>query len=354
MKIHLSEKPFEPPGVMQSILSHAVAAPSPLNTQPWQVMLLGPCLLDLYPDTKRLLPAIDPTLRQVYLSCGSFIENLEIAAGEAGFRAEISLFPSGWAGISPTPDQPVARIELTRNGSVEPDPLFPFLHTRHTNRRIYTAREILPETFSALASSFDQQFTSFGFSTDASFRKELAGYLKSALAIELSESDRLEERLSYARINDPTGDKSRDGYGSIGLGLYGITGWFSRIRILITPDGSKNRYARKLLIRLIEKQSESAAAFGWIVTKGNSRYDQIRAGRAYERVHLTAASLGLSLQPMTSILEPYTGMEGLERMFRDLLGIPDTHTVQMVFRLGYSCPGALSQRREPKDLFMIQ
>jgi hypothetical protein len=353
MKMPPFEESFEPPGVMQSILSHAVAAPSPLNTQPWRVMLLGPYLLDLYPDTKRLLPAIDPTLRQVYLSCGAFIESLEIAACEAGFRAEISLFPSGWAGVSPTPDQPVARIELTRNGSIESDPLFSCLHTRHTNRRIYTASEILPETFSALASSFDQQFTSFGFSADTSFREELAGYLKTALAIELSESDRLEERLSYVRINDPTGDKRRDGYGSIELGLYGITGWLSRIRIRITPEGSKKRYARNLLIRLIEKQSESAAAFGWIVTKGNSRYDQIRAGRAYDRLHLTAASLGLSLQPMTSILEPYTGMEGLARKFRDLLGIPDTHTIQMVFRLGYSCPGALSQRREVKDLYTI-
>ena len=353
MKIPLYEESFEPPGVVQSILSYAVAAPSPLNTQPWRVMLLGPCLLDLYPDTGRLLPAIDPTLRQVYLSCGAFIENLEIAAGEAGFRPEISLFPSGWAGISPTPDQPVARIELTSNGSVESDPLFCCLHTRHTNRRIYTAREILPETFSALAGSFDPQFTSFGFSADSSFREELAGYLRTALEVELSESDRFEERLSYVRINDPTGDKRRDGYGSTELGLYGITGWLSRIRILITPDGSKNRYARKLLIRLIEKQSESAAAFGWIVTRGNSRYDQIRAGRAYDRLHLTAASLGLSLQPMTSILEPYSGMEGLARNFRDLLGIPDTHTVQMVFRLGYSCPGARSQRREVKDLYTI-
>jgi hypothetical protein len=353
MKMPFFKEPFETQDVMQSILSHAVAAPSPLNTQPWRVMLLGPCLLALYPDTERLLPAIDPTMRQMYLSCGAFIENLEIAARAAGFRAEISLFPSGWAGMSPTQDQPVAKVELTCNASVGSDPLFSWIHTRHTNRRIYTAREILPETFSALAGSFDQPFTSFGFSADSSFREELAGYLKTALEVELSLSDRLEERLSYIRINDTTGDKRRDGYGSIELGLYGITGWLSRIRTLITPYGSKNRYARKLLILLIEKQSESAAAFGWIVTKGNSRYDQIRAGRAYSRLHLTAASLGLSVQPMTSILEPYSGMEEVARKFRNLLGIPDTHMVQMVFRLGYSCPGALSQRRDVKDLYTV-
>src|SRR5512136_1405547 len=66
------------------ILSHSVAAPSPLNVQPWSVAFQGPLTLDLFLDTKRCLPLIDPTLRQVHISSGAFIENLEIAAREAG------------------------------------------------------------------------------------------------------------------------------------------------------------------------------------------------------------------------------------------------------------------------------
>jgi hypothetical protein len=342
--------PVNPPDVWHFILSHAGAAPSPLNIQPWSVLQRGPLSLDLYLDAKRFLFRIDPKLRQAYISAGAFIENLEIAAREAGFRADISLFPSGWPGTSLATDQPVARIELTSCDSIVPDPLFPFLHTRYTNRRIYTAQEILPVTFSALAGSFDQQLTSFGFSAEPSFREELAGYVKKAVEIELSDPDRLAELLSYVRFIPQTGTGQQDGYGSGEVGLAGITGWLSRIRLRMCPGGSKTRCTKALLIRLTQKQAESAAAFGWIVTKGNFRHDQVRAGRAYERVHLTAASLGLSLHSMTSILEPYPGMEEPGEKFRDLLGIPDTHTVQMLFRLGYSVPSSRSERRPEKDL----
>ena len=350
MKMYDRNTSVELPYIWHRILSHSVAAPSPLNIQPWSVLLRGPLILDLFLDTERFLPGIDPTFRQVYISSGAFIENLDIAAREAGYRAEISLFPFGWPGTSLNPDQPVARIELTRNDHIVPDPLFSFLRTRYTNRRVYNAQEILPGTFSALATTIDQQFTSFGFSADPSFRKELAGYLKRAREIELSDSERLAELLSYIRLTHQTDSGQQDGYGSSELGLTGITEWLSKIRFRLCPAGSKTRCAKALLLRLTHKQADSAAAFGWIATKGNFRHDQVRAGRAYERVHLTAASLGLSLHTMTPILEPYPGMEELCHKFRDLIGIPDTHTVQMLFRLGYSVPGSPSVRRPVKDL----
>jgi hypothetical protein len=53
---------------------------------------------------------------------------------------------------------------------------------------------------------------------------------------------------------------------------------------------------------------------------------------------------------MTPILELYPGMEEPGQKFRDLIGIPDTHTVQMLFRLGYSVPGSPSKRRPVEDL----
>lgn len=333
----------------RQILSHAVAAPSPLNTQPWRVLQKGPLSIDLFIDTERLLPLLDPTSRQGYLSCGAFLENLEIAAREAGFRADVTLFPTGWPGAAMSPLEPVARIELIDGDTQESDHLFSCLHTRHTNRRMYTDEEILPETFSVLASASDLEYTSFGFSADLSFRQDLAGYLAEAMEIALSDPDRLAELLSHVRIIDPSWKVRQEGYGSAELGLSGITGWLSRMRIRMHSGGSKNRVSKDLLIRLAQKQAGSAAAFGWIATKGNVRYDQVRAGRAYERVHLTATSQDLSLHAISTILESFPGMEAPAGNFRDLLGIPDTHTVQMLFRLGYSHPGHPSKRRAVQD-----
>jgi hypothetical protein len=339
----------DPPDIWRPILSDAVTAPSPLNIQPWRVRQRGPLSIDLFLDMERLLPLLDPSLRQVYLCSGAFIENLEIAAREAGFRADISLFPSSWPGAATSPKDPVARIELAGGDSRGSDPLFSCLHTRNTNRRVYTGEEIQPETFSALASASDLEFTSFGFSADRSFREDLAGYLAEAMEIALSDPDRLAELLSHVRIIEPSGNERQEGYGSAELGLRGITGWLSRMYIRMHSGGSKNRCAKDLLISLAQKQAGSAAAFGWIATKGNSRHDQVRAGRAYERVHLTATSQDLSLHAISPILESYPEMEVPAGKLRNLLGIPDTHTVQMLFRLGHSKPGSPSKRRPVQD-----
>ncbi len=349
MTMPASEAKGDPPDSWRQILSDAVAAPSPLNTQPWRVLRKGPLSIDLFIDTERLLPLLDPTSRQGYLSCGAFIENLEIAAREAGFRADITLFPTGWPGAAMSPREPVARIELVDGDKRGSDPLYSCLHTRHTNRRMYTDKEILPETYSALASASDLEFTSFGFSADPTFRQDLAGYLAEAMEIALSDPDRLAELLSHVRIIDPPGKDRQEGIGSAELGLSGIMGWLARMRIRMHAKESKNRVSKDLLIRLAQKQAGSAAAFGWIVTKGNGRHDQVRAGRVYQRVHLTATSQDLSLQAISTILESYPGMEVPAGKFRDLLGIPDTHTVQMLFRLGYSHPGHPSKRRAVQD-----
>ena len=45
------------------------------------------------------------------------------------------------------------------------------------------------------------------------------------------------------------------------------------------------------------KQAGSAAAFGIIITPGNTRRHQVLAGRAYLRAQLTATALGVQMQP---------------------------------------------------------
>ncbi len=335
--------------IRRQILWYAIMAPSPLNTQPWSVLSMDPCGIDLYLEKKRLLPHMDPACRQACVSCGAFIENLDIAAREAGFMAEISLLPSSLPGADIDLGQPLARIELMPDPGIVTDPLFSWLEKRHTNRSIFTNDPIPAEIISSLADAANQPFTTLGFSADPSFRQELGGHITNAVEVTFSAPDRFSEFLSYVRIPPISAHQYPDGYGAREIGLHGVRGWLSLLPLRISPAGRRNGLARGLLLRLARKGAESAAAFGWIATKGNSRHDQIRAGRTYERVHLTAASAGVSLQPMTCVLESYPGMEEHYRRVLDLLGIPDTHTVQMLFRLGYSHSSSQSRRRDVQD-----
>src|ERR1700741_606311 len=66
-------------------LAHAILAPNPHNTQPWQVDLRGEDEMLLYCDLERRLPFTDPLDRQITIGCGCFLELYRIAAVQNGF-----------------------------------------------------------------------------------------------------------------------------------------------------------------------------------------------------------------------------------------------------------------------------
>jgi hypothetical protein len=86
----------------------------------------------------------------------------------------------------------------------------------------------------------------------------------------------------------------------------------------------------------------------------NSREDQLRAGRVYQRAHLWAAHRGLAMQPLNQMAERQDREEtrGLAPEFtavlRDLMGVPDRRA-QMLFRIGYPRDTALASPRRPLE-----
>jgi hypothetical protein len=73
------------------ILNAASLAPSGHNTQPWQLRIVGPDEWVLGSEPVRWLPAVDPENRELVLSLGAFVENLDLAAGASGRRVEVAI-----------------------------------------------------------------------------------------------------------------------------------------------------------------------------------------------------------------------------------------------------------------------
>lgn len=61
------------------LLKFAVLAPSTHNTQPWQFRIKNNTC-EVFIDKSRQLPAADPAKRDIYISLGAMLKNLEIAA----------------------------------------------------------------------------------------------------------------------------------------------------------------------------------------------------------------------------------------------------------------------------------
>ena len=81
----------------------------------------------------------------------------------------------------------------------------------------------------------------------------------------------------------------------------------------------------------------------WMVSQGNTRLDQINAGRDWLRVNLACTAAGVAFQPMSQALQEYPEMEALFTQVHDRLA-PDGGTVQMLSRIGYADPVPVSPR----------
>jgi hypothetical protein len=130
----------------------------------------------------------------------------------------------------------------------------------------------------------------------------------------------------------------------IGQGIFGTPWLLSKLSQMAVSylDIGKIR-ARKDADVLL-----SAPVLGMVCAEDDDRTSQVMAGRVLERIYLTATSLGISLQPMSQILE----VPEVKAETRKLLPEPDW-CPQQPFRLGYAEPEKLHTPRRPLEESLV-
>lgn len=337
--------------IRRIVLSYAILAPNPHNKQPWIVDLTGPESFDLYVDQTRLLPETDPPFRQVHIGHGTFLENADLAARKHGYRMDVAYFPKGLYANTAMEEKPVASVTLVKDPAVAVDPLFRQITKRQSNKRDYEDTPLSADQLDGLARSFDHPGMSLNLTDEAGKRRKLAAILRSAMEIETSDKARDAETIAMFRFNDEERARFRDGFGVAQAGMGGLKKFIAETFFLSREktEADSSEFGAQA-VQITMDQANSAAAFGWITTPANSRLDQVLTGRAYERVNLKATELDVAMHPMSQVLQEYADMSDLQREFLTYLGIPEGHTVQMLFRLGHADPVTHSARRHISDL----
>ena len=335
--------------VRRWILAHAILAPHSHNLQSWLVDLRQPGEIALYCDRTRLLPETDPFSRQIMMSQGTFLEVLALAARQQGLRADIELFPNGAFDPKQLPtDGLTARVRLTPDAAVRPDPLFAQVFRRHTNRSAYEMKA--PDTAAlqaieaAAMASGDALRLRVGFAGPQDARiAEHRAIAREAWRIELVTPRTMMESMKVLRVGPTEIAQHRDG---ISLNdpmvrALAAVGLFDRSQAP-GPDDS----ATTGQIKDFAKKIEATPAFFWMVTDGNHGRTQVNAGRAYVRAQLAATAAGLSMHPLQQALQEYPEQAGPYTAIHRLLGAePARQTVQMWARLGYAPPVGPAPRR---------
>ena len=331
---HSAGSPYEEPRMRA--LSYAILAPNPHNRQPWLIQLDDRMGITLYCQLDRRLPETDPYDRQIMIGLGCFCELLRMAAAEDGFDAQIQWFPEGLPDGNRLSESPVAHIELVKGASA--DPLFKQVLNRRSTKEVFDiSRQVDDNTLAALKDNDSEIQTS----NDAELVAKLRNLTMDAFMVEIETARTYKESVDLMRIGNKEVAAKPDGI-SMGGAFFSVmknTGLISRKKI---ADPSSQAY--KQGISPFRDIMHSAMAYSWISTSGNTRLNQVEAGRQYLRLNLKAAELGLSMHPISQALQEYPEMAMLYKELHELTDTQSPGRIQMLTRLGYGPQVGFSPR----------
>jgi len=306
---------------MAFLLRFAILAPSTHNSQPWKFAIgpIGHEDISVYADWSRWLNVADPDQREMHASVGCALENLLVVAEHYGFAHTVTYFPK------PVDETLVASVRLVEGGaqSGHRKGLFDAIPARHTNHRRYELRMVDPHALAALQSVVVEPEVQLFLSADDALRRRV---------------DELVIEADARQFGDP--EFRRELAYWIGQGAYGAPWLLAKLGEIamrqVNPGDWMARRDAELLL--------SAPVFGVISTRLNTPTHHVIAGQVYERLHLKATALGLSMQPMNQVLQ----VAELKSRLSGALPIGPT-APQMIFRLGYAEPEVAHTPRRPLE-----
>jgi nitroreductase len=287
-------------GTPLALVAAGVLAANPHDTQPW-LFAVSADAIEIFADRTRGLGAMDAYVREMHLGLGCAIENMAVAAGPNGYAAEATATPGSLSALDEL-DTPVhaATLSLTRRERTAPDALYRVIPFRHTNRYAYDRGRAPPQGWRDFPARADFGDDVRVFLIDDGEPRRLfdAAVVEATQAIVadrimIADSDRW-FRASSAEI-----DAHRDGPTLEAAGLSFLTLTFARL-FPVSAETSHKAW----LDQTRDVQLASAPLVGLIAVR--DRYDRlsaIAAGRAWQRLHLSATAQGLAMQPLNQPIE---------------------------------------------------
>lgn len=330
-------------------------APSGDNLQPWAFAVEGDTLLVKHD------PARDRSLFNVrslasYIALGAVLENIAIASSNDGYHTRLQYLPER------ANDDTVARVFF--EPGARPDPLAAFIGKRCTNRRPYSNRP-LPQSIAHLDLSKNFPKTSLTWIQNKTRLKELGRVISGADRLIFENPNIHRHLFSTLRWTEREVQETRDGLpiASLELGKLGATAFralknWSVVHFL-NHLGFSAAAARHSMLLM-----QGCSAAGLLTAADTSPDSFLEAGRAFQRVWLTATQENLALQPMTAIiflqlrsrLSDYTGLTNDQAIIVDKLTgamkqfflLPENRVPAMLFRIGVAMdPSGRTVRRPP-------
>ena len=335
----------------RQLIEAAILAPTPDNNQPWRFAVRDERLL-VYLDPSRTLPS-DVNSMFDLVGLGAAIENACIAARQAGYQPQVEVADCS-AEASNDPSRPVASIRFVPGG--QPDPLYPYLATRCTCRRLFSRKPVAAESLAQMAAAAEQTgAVRVDWVTDRSQISEMARLLAASDLIRFQYEPFHNELFRQLRFTAEEAERTRDGLDLRTLELPPGAGWLLR---MLQPWKRMRKIHQLGLGPLLTMPSVLAVrrsgALGLLSVSQPNVESFLQGGMAFERLWLTAAAVGVALQPLGSLpiflahwqqlggarlaATQLSRVQGLADRLRTLLPQVGAGVLQIMFRIGQSPP----------------
>jgi hypothetical protein len=219
-------------------------------------------------------------------------------------------------------------VSFVRESAATVDPHFKAIVSRRTTKVPFDlSRQVSAQTLDMLREGGAEA------SADQGLVAKLRQLTWDAWMIEAQTARTFKESVDLMRIGKSEIEANPDGIALGGplIEALALSGQISRAS-LADPSSS----AFKAGIDKYRPIIATAMGYAWIVTTGNSRLDQLEAGRRYVRMNLAANAAGLSVHPVSQALQEYPEMREQFKTARSHLGVASGSTLQMLARLGYA------------------
>lgn len=294
---------------MRSALELACRAPSVHNSQPWR-WKLAERSVHLYQDRSRLLPALDPTGRELVMSCGVALHHARIAFTAAGWRPRVHRLPN------PAHPEHLASIEFIRLSEIDTDAvaLAMVAAERRTDRRPFLPDPVPEEILTSLSEAAEAERVTLTAAREEELRRELGVAIEHAGSVQ-------RERPEYRReLAEWSGRHvaAEEGVPARAIPTVHSRGMLERDFGLAAGG--------ELPVPVLD----DGAVLAVLATPGDGFESWLAAGEALSAVLLTAGRRGLATCPLSQVGEVAVSRTHVRDQVLGGSGVP-----QLAVRIGW-------------------
>lgn len=320
----------EQTALMHRVATQAGLAPSVHNTQPWRFRIT-PTTFELRANRERRLRVLDPTSRQLLISCGCALLNARVALAAERKTVVVERFPD------PNDPDLLARLTVSDHHRAPWTPLVRLesaIARRHTNRREFFEREVPEEIQWELSNAAAQENATLVALETKEARDTAARLLQEADAAENDNPAYLAELREWTT--------------SIATRRDGVT---SRSFPMESPEPNDvpiRDFGVKVSGQMSPVRGSDVEQCLMILgTVEDGPYAWLRAGEALQRLWLEATRLDHVAGLITQVIE----VKRTRKQLRAELGLP--FYPHLLLRIGQAAPNVPTNRRPIEDLIDV-